>query len=466
VIEHNWFSFRKTYTTGIESSDSWLTGVSVDDIPPLFSILLALWVKLFGFSDTTIRLLPLIIGSLSPAIMFLGLRRYFSFFISIASSGLFAASSSLFLYNTNVRNFSLSITLSTLWLLFVFIPLSLDTSKLQIRRNILVFLAVSTLSVYSNYANLVLYSICMFLLLIQKRKTLLNLRILIISLTPIFLLFPWLYFGIHQLIMQTQGGLSWKNFTFLESPWSMLDAIGNFYVSQGSLFFVGVLFTMTVFWPGIYSSRNPKTNPKTNPKFSIRLLLLSLILFISWTIVLAFKAGTWAPRYLSPSLPIFFILIGFLLSGYNQHLEWKVAIKSIVAIFFTISLIGTLQTSTLGPEDYRGASRYIVEQADTIEPVITLWNPNSHIYRFYLEQMGFSKARILTASNKEEFSDSLEAYFQKHSEIRPNQKFTLYWHVAFDTLKASIIDSNPNYRSIELKNYVGVRVETFTIVKP
>jgi len=73
-IQHNWFSYRNTYSTGLTSHDSWLTAASVDDNPPLFSLLLAFWTSLFGYSETSVRLLPLIIGSLSPVITYLGLK--------------------------------------------------------------------------------------------------------------------------------------------------------------------------------------------------------------------------------------------------------------------------------------------------------------------------------------------------------------------------------------------------------
>ena len=51
--------------------------------PPLFEILLHGWIKLFGVSSFSIRLLPCFFASLCPPALFMFARKYFSFAVSV-----------------------------------------------------------------------------------------------------------------------------------------------------------------------------------------------------------------------------------------------------------------------------------------------------------------------------------------------------------------------------------------------
>lgn len=96
-----------------------ILNVSKWDInPPFFNLFLHTWVKLFGTSELTMRLVPAILSSLTGVVLFLFLKKYAGFRAAITGSVLYLFSNISFIYAQEVRGYSLILLISLLsiWL--------------------------------------------------------------------------------------------------------------------------------------------------------------------------------------------------------------------------------------------------------------------------------------------------------------------------------------------------------------
>ncbi len=75
--------------------------------PPLFMLLLHLWIKLFGIAPLSVRFLPLVFNSLTVLFLYFTGKRFFSFWTGLVASGLFLFSTLHFFYGLEARTYSL-----------------------------------------------------------------------------------------------------------------------------------------------------------------------------------------------------------------------------------------------------------------------------------------------------------------------------------------------------------------------
>ncbi|HCY46520.1 MAG TPA: hypothetical protein DHU89_07530, partial [Flavobacteriales bacterium] len=87
---------------------------------PLFMILVHFWSKLVGFSEESIRLLPLIISSLTAGFLYITGKRFFSFWAGLLAAGLFMFSKYFFYFSGELRMYGL-MCLCTSGALFFFL---------------------------------------------------------------------------------------------------------------------------------------------------------------------------------------------------------------------------------------------------------------------------------------------------------------------------------------------------------
>ncbi|MCE3260659.1 MAG: putative rane protein, partial [Bacteroidetes bacterium] len=82
--------------------------------PPLFEIILHYWIKLFGISPLSVRMLPLLFGALGPVALYYFVRKHFSVRTAIVSSLLLSFSTLLVYYSHDCRVYTLFMLLSIL----------------------------------------------------------------------------------------------------------------------------------------------------------------------------------------------------------------------------------------------------------------------------------------------------------------------------------------------------------------
>jgi uncharacterized membrane protein len=88
--------------------------------PPLFMVLVHFWSKLVGFSEESLRILPLFISSLTAGVLYITGKRFFSFWAGLLAAGLFMFSKYCFYFSGELRMYGL-MCLCTSGALFFFL---------------------------------------------------------------------------------------------------------------------------------------------------------------------------------------------------------------------------------------------------------------------------------------------------------------------------------------------------------
>lgn len=280
--------------------------------PPLFYIILKIWVAIGGDSLLWLKLLPVLIAS-ATILPFYYLCRELN--LSARATNvtllLMAVNGYLIYYSQEVRMYILLFffTVGSFWLFARFVN---DTTK---KKRYLIYLFICNLFlIYSHYFGFIVVSTeGLFLLLADRRKFFLFL-ILVAALILFFT--PWAYIVINALILK-QGpvtGLDWigrPNFNSI---------ILYFNTLTGPLEFAGSSYLRLLLFGGpvlvwliqtiIYSIKN-KTGLRSNRELFWWLIIS---LFIPLTFIYEFSTygpkSIWMERYLIILLLPFMLLIG------------------------------------------------------------------------------------------------------------------------------------------------------------
>lgn len=118
--------------------------------PPLFMLILHFWVKLFGISPYSVRIIPLLFNALTPVFIYLTGKKISNYQGGILAAGLFILSSYQFYFGMETRTYSLLLCATSAAIYYLF-------SNLQNpeRRDFLAGLIISNIAlVYSHYFGL------------------------------------------------------------------------------------------------------------------------------------------------------------------------------------------------------------------------------------------------------------------------------------------------------------------------
>lgn len=192
--------------------------LKIDNHPPLFYLLLKLWGSVFGFSDLSLRLLPVILGL---GVIYFIYKIAFKFTenksLSLVAS-IFASTSPLLIYYSQEIRMYILITFLTCVQIWVFLLLE-KTKKLKW---FLLFSTLNCLLFFSDYITLFLFPVFLLYPIILKNWKLL--KKVVLSFIPLGLLFVlWFPMFHSQFIANNQiinlfpgwssivGGATFKN---------------------------------------------------------------------------------------------------------------------------------------------------------------------------------------------------------------------------------------------------------------
>jgi len=115
--------------------------------PPLFMLLLHFWIKIFGISAYSVRILPLLFNALTPVFIYLTGKKIFSLWTGILASGLFILSTYHFYFGLETRTYSL-FYLATAASLYYFLSL---INNFENKKLLIALVLSNLLLVYSHY---------------------------------------------------------------------------------------------------------------------------------------------------------------------------------------------------------------------------------------------------------------------------------------------------------------------------
>jgi hypothetical protein len=276
--------------------------------PPLFYILLKLWITLGGESVLWLKLLPVLSG-IALVVPFYFLCRELGFQRPEMSLALFLAAVNGYIihYAQELRMYSLFtfLSLCSFWLFMRFFNSTTGTT-----RKLAVLILVNLLNIFTHYYGWVVVGVEFLFLLIWQRHKLLNFGLSASSLFVVFA--PWA----NQVIQQAQsiGGLD-RNLDWIPKPgvidvlyfYSVLDGpMGSRYLNAAGL----LLFLLPVVW---WSWKLIRSDFRLNRSEMITFSWLALLSFLP-VIALYFisqrmKQAVWIDRYfIFISIPYFMLV--------------------------------------------------------------------------------------------------------------------------------------------------------------
>lgn len=434
----SFFERKHVHNTTLE--DSFITYRAAGHTPPLFEMMLFISTKLFGDSETAIRL-PSVIAS----ILLLFLVPYYLFkrfgLVSAATSSVLIAFSPIsIILSHEARAYSIGLLLSAL------ASMKLVSSILNSRRNNSVApgLTLTEVLIHSLLAFVHHYGLILsYLLLVprilyilftswpEKKSAIITREIgkmACIAILPLC----WLYFNIHAILQASRG-----EFRYFNHSWGyiLFQGIDHLYPFGA----VGALVTLCMLlciWA--VNKMRRKNHSSTLPANSISqdslrssLILLSVsCIYLFFLTRLDATSGNFHVRHFSLIIPTLYIGIAILAEyaiGLKRNLCFMLFLLLGLLIYQSQSKINELRESFV-KEQYREAAEYIAGKYSTGDLIITTWKPNAGFYLFYLQKMKGEGIRkdIQTFSFKEEANQICQLASQKLSE---NKNIFIFYHI-------------------------------------
>lgn len=291
--------------------------------PPLYELILHVWMKAFGNGPLTVRILPLIFACCCPVTLYYFGKRFFSTEVGVISSLLLSCSDVLFYYSHDCRVYSLFLLLSLLSVYFFFELLYVEIQKV---RSIFLFILFSSLLIYAHYFGI-------FILVFQGAHLLLFYRSRLLKFIGYYVVIAILYLP-HLFSMLTRMGHSVKNGTWLASPngveslYNMLWSFSNFpFITVGAL--ILLIFSLI---------KAIKEKAFVQPQKNLSFILVSFLFPFFGMFAISYWVPMYISRYLIFALPAYYILMTVCV----QYLIKKDSIRTVIFIVLILSFAGTI----------------------------------------------------------------------------------------------------------------------------
>lgn len=403
---------------------------TADFHPPLSYLLYHFWSKL-GTSEVWLRLMPVIFGVGTVAILYMLVSKITNKKIALLCAFLFSIAPYHIYYSQEVRMYSLATLLSTLSMYFF-----VNIVKEKRLIDTLGYVVITTLLLYTHYLGVFLVlSQFVFILICCREKT----KQVIAVIAAVTVLYtPWL----PSLLKQFQGGSNidvylpgWREVLTL-SPLKAIPltlfkfSAGRVDFDNTYLYIVVALVVLSVF--GCLLFKGVKNELKKKSYFIICWFFVPLIL----AFVLSFKIPLNQPFRLLFILPAFYILISL---GICSLKRMKKIAMILVMIISLLGLTIYYLNSRFYREDWKEAVKFLDEKSiEDQAPVVFIWPEPFAPYIWYSNNLGraYSIGGSMPYDNQE-IENSLRSllqsdklylfrYLQKLSDPNENTQRWLY----------------------------------------
>jgi len=370
--------------------------------PPLFELVLHVWIKLFGISPLAVRMLPLLFASLAPVALYYFGKRFFSMEVAIVSSSLLSLSDLLFYYSHDCRAYSLFLLLSILSMHFFLKMLSEEKVK---ARSLILFVLFTLSLIYTHYFGIyIVFFQAIHLLLFHRGKLI---KFFVYYLAILLLYLPQLYY------LLTRTGDSVKHGTWLSPPsgleslYNMLWVFCNFpFITVGS---IGILVFSLV--------KLIKKKDIIRPAANTTLVLTWFLFPYLGIFVISYWVPMYISRYLIFALPAFYLVLVICI----QYLVRINYLRYLVFLAFVLSFGFTIDLTNDKKERMSEAVKMINSKKDPATLVIMCTHYYVPAFAYYYKRDHFSAV-----------SDNRE-YHLMDSLLRSDN---IYTELSFPNLKA------------------------------
>jgi len=291
--------------------------------PPLFTLILKVWVHFLGVGPTSVRFLPMIFSSLAAVALFRLGRTFFNTNVAWIATGIFTFSSAQFFYAHEARPYALFVMLA---ILVMYAFLKVVNHKSNPHKYWLILFAA--LLIYNHFFGfLVLFVQFLALLLNRYTKKEDWKRMLFVWIGILILFSPYLplLFGRFS----SSAGGTWVPAPHLEGLYVELWRFSNEPVN--TVLFIAMLFLGTLFY--FIRKDKPKINLQTT------LVILWFLFCFLFMFLVSFKLPIFLDRYLIYISPAFYLLIGIALVSLfkNQFISKILGVAFVLLMLITVN---------------------------------------------------------------------------------------------------------------------------------
>ncbi|MCF7870463.1 MAG: glycosyltransferase family 39 protein [Candidatus Omnitrophica bacterium] len=283
--------------------------------PPLYYMILHLWINLFGDGEFVIRSLSSFFGSASIPFVFIIGKKFYNNYVGLISALIFTICPLHIWYAQEARMYSLSVFFS-LVMVFMFLK------SVDLKRGFawwFLIAVVSIINIYLNYFT-VLLLLPIIIFIAGRKKISFSRLIFLLSLIILFLL-PFTFFFYKQFSLI-------RRMFWLDSPqfYAIPISLGNFLLGYNASFgqFSAAIILISlaiIIWLFMFNSKG-----KDSLLLSYSILPLILLFFAG-----KYLAPVYLSRYLIIFSPFFYILISSLIM--------KTKCKKIFCLFLSFLII-------------------------------------------------------------------------------------------------------------------------------
>lgn len=348
--------------------------------PPLYYLMLKVWISVFGSTEVAVRMLSVVFGVATIWVVYKITQKLFAYHISLLASLFFATAPLHIYYSQEARMY---VPLTFFAALSVFFFLQIIQEKKSSIFNWLGFIAVNALLLYTDYISIFLFGFYKVYLFLFERDKLVRFakELFFSSLVTVLLFVPF----VPTFVTQLQGGLLVK--TNAPEWWKVL---GRTNIKE-------LLLVPIKFMIGRISSYDKALYVALVATAGIFYSLLFLRTFIFWNktkflwmwllvpTTSAAIVGMWLSVFsyfrLIFVLPAFYILLATACILLNQKLL-KVAVAGVLVVnLFSTGIY--LFNPRFHREDWKGAVSYIEKNSQGDAAVVFVSKNQRDPYHYY-----------------------------------------------------------------------------------
>lgn len=350
-VESRSFSLDELYSVVAALQPKWdqffQNWICYDTNPPLYYLILRVWLKIFPATEFGVRLLSIICIILTSIVLINGIRNRYHNKVWWYYLLLVGTNYSFLFFGQEARAYALLLLFSS-FQLFYFIDIITPDKKLPENRLIGLFTLFSILSSYTHYTGILYSAILFFALFILYRDNLKIVKKILIGLMICIVCgLPWLSYTV-LLFKMDKSFVVRQDISVLKNMYSMLFFGNSLIGKMSSLVFCGLLFVMS------YNLRHRIQQFRIDYKVILILGLLSCLIMVIFPFVTYF----FSYRHFIIFIPLLLLSFSILLAAYFENNRSSNAILASLALLITLSQCMTHYRSER--EEWRQAVEYVV----------------------------------------------------------------------------------------------------------
>ena len=294
--------------------------------PPLHFLLLHYWIKFFGISEVSVRMLSLIFSSFTVLFIYRIGWRFFNLRVGIYASVIFIFSTYQVTFAHEARAYALMGLLTAISMFYYMkIVIAEDRNKWTFTW----FLLANTLLIYTHFFGFFILFIQFFFILFQRNLLKKYYRFLVLFVGVLFLAYsPYLWIIMNRFTHSTQGGTWLTRPSGIDAFYEMFRAFSNAPVT--AVFTLAALITGTFF---LIVKR--KQNPD---RLATRLMIYWFYIPFVFMFVISFWVPMFLDRYLMFIAIGFCVLVALSTDFILQKPKFRLIIPGFICLLFIVSV--------------------------------------------------------------------------------------------------------------------------------